>query len=658
MPRIAGLNCLVVLLSLLLTGSPHADGQQEPPSAPEAAPAQDAPTDAPAEPPAMTGDAVVDLNEGLRLFLTEDYAGARAILEDLRSRDPQNTACLYFLGLIYLEDGLGLARMQGRGAEARAAFERARNMLEAVSRSEDASLIPVESAVDLGIAQLASDDPNKPSEETRTLSARAAETLERYVSETEIGKTDRYGHFFLGVARYRLSARRPGAELERAASAFDEALRLAEVEQKAGELKPEDFAKFDNSILYYKALLDLSSRRLKPGLDKLRLVSDRARETQTQLAANADELIPSVEEEMKRSVEPGITLPSPVGPLRFEGSLTIGNVYDSNVILLGRDTALPRGIVKKGDYRLGLEASFDVSRVMTRDREGIVGESLTLGVGGTTFNFWQPSIGEFDINDYSGRAYVNWEPVRDLFVGLLYDYRYTMLGHDPFISSNRLTTVVTKQWRAPGDPDGDVRARSEAFYSYDYRDYKDVLSDVRFDRDGRYQSIGVNQSFALWKARDLWPNYYSAKAPGGGARDFADGDRWAEVRIGYQYRDERTHGDEFDLYGHSLLAGAAIPLPWRLLFDFGLDLTWDNYTHPSLLDYERKERFDLIQTYRFGLTRTIIGRGEYAPMPSLDIKVRGNIDLQYQDSNIWNRLGEDVYEFNRFIYGITLQIRF
>jgi hypothetical protein len=45
-------------------------------------------------------------------------------------------------------------------------------------------------------------------------------------------------------------------------------------------------------------------------------------------------------------------------------------------------------------------------------------------------------------------------------------------------------------------------------------------------------------------------------------------------------------------------------------------------------------------------------------MPTLDIKARAGVELIYQDSNIWDRLSQDVYSFNRQIYSFVLSINF
>ena len=84
----------------------------------------------------------------------------------------------------------------------------------------------------------------------------------------------------------------------------------------------------------------------------------------------------------------------------------------------------------------------------------------------------------------------------------------------------------------------------------------------------------------------------------------------------------------------------------------------DYYSQPSMQDYRGNERFDFIQRYVFGLTRILIARGQDATMPSLDVKLRGGVELYFQDSNIWNRYHEDVYSYPRVIYGLQLIVSF
>jgi hypothetical protein len=124
------------------------------------------------------------------------------------------------------------------------------------------------------------------------------------------------------------------------------------------------------------------------------------------------------------------------------------------------------------------------------------------------------------------------------------------------------------------------------------------------------------------------------------------------------YRDERTHGDEFDLVGHSILAGIEVPLPHRFAFEFDSVLTWEDYNSPSLFDYRRNTRGDFAQFYAFGLTRTLVARGENASAPTLEIELHADVSLTFRNSNIWDRLSQDIYEYDRAVYGLRLSVDF
>ncbi len=603
---------------------------------------------------------LVELNRGIKAYLDADYERAREILERVLAQDEDNPACLYYLGLIHLDEGLQLSSEDNQAA--RVQFDLARRNFEKVMRAADPTIAPVEAALLLGIAQLAADVPTEEAAIVELATA-ARETLQRYVETVDAGKNDRYGYFYLGVARYRLGDHynfkgdyaRASEHLKQAVKALETAQRLADVDRKRDELTTgvprgldeEGYQQFKRVVSYYRGLVALQRRQNREARRLLEYVREHER---GELGQNAAGILQKLDETEAESPLP-MTFDSPLGRLDFQGDFSIGGAYDTNVILLGGDTILPLGFGQKYDYRLGTEANFYVSRYIDKT-EAPIGESLSIGLGGGTSHCWHADVSEFDLNLYAGRAFVQWQPFKDWYLGVEYEYSYMKLGYDPFISSNRLTPVLSHIWRS--SETGDELGRTDAWYNYDYRDYMEQTGDRRLDRDGKYHAVGIRHTFNLKRAADLWSSYYANHE----SEQRFLGHRWLNFSLGYVYRDERTHGTEFDLVGHSILAGVEVPLPYR--FTFGLDsvFTWEDYSSPSLFDYRRNERSDFVQHYDFGLTRTFVARGENATMPTLEIKLRAGVALTYRNSNIWDRLSQDVYEYDRAIYGVRLSVDF
>ncbi len=670
----ASCRCALLACCLLLLGNAGAPAWAQPPAEPP--------------PPApLDAAGLVDLNRAIKAYLEEDRDTAAEIFERLLTQYPQadfRAACRYYLGLIALERGLSSsAAAEAANAQklpdvaereatlARVQFEQAQTHFQEVVDVTDPSAEMINAALLLGISQLASDYPGAAEGDPQAafhLAQRAEETLTRYVTLTEPGTHDRYGHFYLAVARYRLADTyrdQPGRGREYAESLAEakrnlsRAAALAVDDRAAGRLPPDAFDSFQTVVTYYDALLAVLERDYRRARREFGEVTERA--AGTGLAENALTIVNKLNEVETASPAPiQLPIPGPIGPLEVEGRIRMGNWWNSNVILLGKDTQLPRGFRSKEGYQFGLSADLNISRYISKNEAPWVGESLTIGFGGGTANLWQPSIPQFDVNRYPARVYVNWQPVRDLYLGVQYEYSYTQLGHEPFISSQRITPVISKTWRGLAGEDGAAGGaelgRTDLYYSYDIRNYLDRLTNWQLNRDGQYQALGARHTFNLVQARNL---PYLAKYFASHERErMLFGDQWLYCYLGYEYRDERTVGTEFDQRGHSLLWGLNVPLPYR--FSFGLDgeFAWADYTGASLFDFSRKERADFIQRYDFGLTYAIITRGEYAAMRTLDVKLRGGIELTFQNSNIWDRLGQDVYEYDRAVYGVQLEVGF
>ncbi len=647
---------------------------------------------------------LLQLNRGIYLYLDRDLEGAREVFREIRTSDAESPLAVtstYYLGLIALEEGLrnstiatdaalnrdeaaakretavtqaalreaneefaAQQRIASEAAEAASErFDEARQLFsEIYGRDVDRETQMVTAALLLGIAQLAS-DAGKPAREALLLSQQAEEVLLRYCTQTDIGATDRFGYFYLAVAQYRLvglyrdvgQGGAGGAALANAERNLAKARELALADAEAGRIEEENGREFETVVVYYEALVSLLKRDFRDSAAKLSLVVDRL--PPNKLRINAQAILERINVIETTSPNPlTLPVPEPIGPWEITGRLSIGNNYDTNVILLGRDTALPLAFQKNDDYQFMLEFDADVSRYWDELSSPIGGRSLIMGLGGGTTNFWQPEISEFDLNQYRGRAFVNWQAFTDLYLGVDYEYSYTQLGHEPFISSNRITPSVSYQWRrTPGNPDSRQVGRTDVYYVFDDRNYLEVLDERALDRDGTYQIIGLQHTFYIQQARDLWNNYYAGD---GAAEAPYFGDDWLRARLGYAYRDERTRGTEFDLRGHSILWGAYVPLPRRFGLELEGEFAWSDYSGGSIFDYEGKERFEFLHRYELGVLYWIKRRGEDPLLRTLEVMVRGGVELVIQDANIWNRLGEDIYEYTRAIYGVRLEVGF
>ena len=438
-----------------------------------------------AQPPLSPAEQVIELNRGIQAFLEADFERASEIFERVLAQDEGNPACLYYLGLIYLDEGLQLSSVDNEAAQAK--FNLACENFEQVMQQVDPTVAPVEAALLLGIAQLAADVPAVDTGAVIELATAAQHTLQSYVETIEAGKDDRYGFFYLGVSHYRLgdyynlqgNYAQASKNLNSAVAALEAAERLAEVDRKREELEPgvprgldeASYEQFKQVVAYYRGLVALQRRQNREARQLLEYV--RAHEL-GELGQNAAGILEKLDETEAESPLP-LSFASPLGRLDLQGDLSIGGVYDTNVILLGGNTILPLGIGQKHDFRLETAANFYVSRYIDKT-EAAVGESLSIGVGGGTAHGWHPDIHEFDINLYAGRAFVQWQPLKDWYLGTEYEYSYTLLGYEPFISGNRLTPVLSHIWRS--GENGDELGRTDAWYNYEYRDYKEQTGGI------------------------------------------------------------------------------------------------------------------------------------------------------------------------------------
>ena len=480
-------------------------------------------------------------------------------------------------------------------------------------------------------------------------------------------------NFFLGVIRFRQAVprRMPGEQY-----AVEPEL-LAQAESLMSELA--DSPQVDDRWRSYSALylgliipfrathaLDMQSRTV--ALDEANrrlnqaLALDIARPDPQADPVSTSDYIPNVVRRQRVQIE-AMRGQEPSAPRRtndIQFSLAIGAHYDTNVPLLGENTALPRDFGDEEDFGFTLGFAIDYTLSLS--------DKWMLGAQARTSQLWHVDIDEFDEQRYGGSIAFQYElaPYKQSFgpvhLRLQYDYDYILLGRGAFVEAHRITPNLRVFWN-------DRKAETNLFFSYEIRDYREKLSETRFDRDGIYPEIGIVQSYKLV---DMTP-IYEAKGwePWGHKNDDAmrqdDPDypaRFLTPYIGFQYSWDSTDGDEFDQNEFMFLAGALVPLPGGWDFTASAELQYQDYRHPSLVDFRRRPRRDFVQTYGVALSRTFVLRGgdpvnRYTPTADrLLMTVRAHATYTDDDSNVIDRLDEGIFTYDRTIFGLTFGFTF
>jgi len=338
-------------------------------------------------------------------------------------------------------------------------------------------------------------------------------------------------------------------------------------------------------------------------------------------------------------------------------SAFFGTRYDTNVILLGERTDLPRDVSREKDF--GLESGWAVD--YTRD----LTKRLAVGVQVRTAQLWNAGVEQFDQQTYGASVAWQYEFLEKKegsmgpgFFTLQYDFDYTLLGKEEFLQNHAVRPGVKLEW-------ANRRATSELFFNYQRRDYSEPLFDRRLNRDGDYFTIGVLHEFKTVEMTQVYKEWglepWGLASDAGLDQDDPDyPNRYLKPYIGARHSWDSTAGDEFDRQANALQAGVEVPLPWGVAFDAAAVLEWENYSHGSLVDFHRRERHDLIQEYAVALSRTFVLRegvraNRYTPaIDRMLMTVRAHATWTDDDSNVLDRAGQAVFSYDRAVYGVSV----
>ncbi|MBI5864686.1 MAG: hypothetical protein HZB38_09285 [Planctomycetes bacterium] len=345
----------------------------------------------------------------------------------------------------------------------------------------------------------------------------------------------------------------------------------------------------------------------------------------------------------------------------------IGYSYDSNVTLLGRNTEAPLDKRRKRDSRFPAMVQLDYTAdldVLRPGDEALKKWQVFASVRAAPT--WNLRIHDFNEQPYSASTNLRYEllgpgavpGIDGLYLHGRYDYEYFLLGNDGFLRTNRVRPMLQAIAM-----DGLLDA--QLYFTYEDRNYLEELYDeVHFDRDGNYIAGGLDLNFDLGKwvdADKIWGQ--QAWGPAAPDPDDPAHRRPLEARLGYEHTSNSTVGDEFDYSGPILKAGLTVPLPFGMDFSYNASLEWQDYWQGSRIDRGRRNREDFIQEHAFRLERTFFLTRystdfEYVnPLrpERLTMSVFGDLRFAIDDSNVRDRLGQSVFEYNRVVYAIGVR---
>ena len=383
-----------------------------------------------------------------------------------------------------------------------------------------------------------------------------------------------------------------------------------------------------------------------------------------------DRQVPALQEAMKSG---------PAYAEDFYLDLQAGVAYDTNVILLGQQTARPRGLGRKHDVRF--ESALALGYTLDLGKVNADLDRWTVGILGRTSANWHGSIEQYNLDDYGGsvalqyRLLDSWQAgghaQGPLYASVQYDFDYFVLGNDGFLGVNRVSPQLTLYTM-------DQRAITGLAFHYEDRDYHVSLPSRKFDRGGNYYAVDLSQSLDVvdmtrlynhlgiepWglKGDPVDPEQLSADNL---TQDSTGYQRWLKPYAGFEYGMDSTKGSEFDAHRYMMTAGMIVPLPYGVELDFNSQWEWQDYYHRgSLVDYHRRGRNDFIQRYQVGLDRSFVlvpGVRTNRNTVKVDRLVMTlGLDAVFvdDDSNVQDRLGEAVFSYDRAIWGINVAFRF
>jgi tetratricopeptide (TPR) repeat protein len=317
--------------------------------------------------------------------------------------------------------------------------------------------------------------------------------------------------------------------------------------KKAVSLDPQSpRANFELGVLYYQKG---NYHEAKDFFETTKALSPKG-----ELSGPADAYIAEIEKSEREAKKEG--------QKNWALGLSVGEQYDSNVILEPSDGALPEGISGKSDWRTVFYLDGRYSPLMK--------DNFSIDLTYSFYQSLQSKLDDFNVQQHLPGILISYAVMKDVLLRLDYTFEFTTVDYETYLLSHSIQPVITI-------------AEGKGFftnlrYRFQQKDFRDTnLFETNSQRDGENHLFGITQYIQLHKA--------------------------VLASIGYAYDRDLAEKDYWRYNGN---AGEAY-----LRFDFGRGWTGDLWGQYYSKNYkgefpgtERKRR-DTTRTFTANLTKSL-----------------------------------------------------
>lgn len=281
-------------------------------------------------------------------------------------------------------------------------------------------------------------------------------------------------------------------------------------------------------------------------------------------------------------------------------SVLLATEYDSNTVQTPQIVGL--GAISNKDDARFVVATFGDFLMIDRD-------TWNAGLVMSTFDTFHVDLTQFDLQDYMGGAYTNFQ-LGNAIAGVRYEFHETLVDYDHFAAEHRLVSSLSFLQEG---------GHTTFFHEWDsLSSHAPALIPAQI-QSGDIQAVGATQAIYT-----------------------GDGD--GRIYLGYRFERAATIGTDFDRHTNMVTARIEQPLAGGWIGDTEFRYFWDDFDNPNSLDFFNRARSDTRLEVRAGLQKNFCDHQAF------------RVDYSYfsSNSNVENLFGVRFYEFDRHVVSTQL----